>query len=380
MFIEPAFLWASLAVVIPIAIHFWHQKRGKPLPWAAMRWLAEREQQQSRGLRLDNLWLLLLRCLLLIVLAIMLAQPLLNWLNQRKTVEQIHLVQPNAAVLNAFRFELEQARQQNERVVDTESFTNPLALQTAINALPTTDAQLHLYLVNDPIWADAPAITVPKRFQLHTVVDSAPQPKAYLIGQASKRLFVAHNGQLMSQTGPNQGIRFQTQPAHTGPIRVLLNYIKAAEHQSVRAALQALTDVYGFDFATDDKPQPNVSYDLMLTDHLPVSANPQTLYIVSDIVASPTTDNVIVTNETLIPQTSERVAAGQLPEWLGEQILRHYGVWQNRQPLSQRALKTLFVPTTKPEPARQAGLQHALTLFFIVVLILERWLALTKNA
>src|SRR5678815_3909118 len=74
---EPYKLWGALAVAIPIAIHFWHRKQGKLLPWAATGWLEEKQQQQSRGLRLDDRWLLLVRCLLVVLLAILLAQPIL---------------------------------------------------------------------------------------------------------------------------------------------------------------------------------------------------------------------------------------------------------------------------------------------------------------
>jgi hypothetical protein len=84
--------------------------------------------------------------------------------------------------------------------------------------------------------------------------------------------------------------------------------------------------------------------------------------------------------ETLSPQTSERVAGGQLPEWLGEQLIRHYGLLTNQEPLSHQALNAQFVPTAKRTTAHQATVQNALLLLIIVILIVERWLALTKNA
>ena len=115
-FLNPFFLWSSLAIAIPVAIHFWHQKRGKPLPWAATQWLTEARQQQSRGLRLDTIWLLLVRCLLLISLAILLAKPLLNWFTGPPVVQTVHLVQPNPVVADNFRFELTEAKRKGERV------------------------------------------------------------------------------------------------------------------------------------------------------------------------------------------------------------------------------------------------------------------------
>ena len=147
----------------------------------------------------------------------------------------------------------------------------------------------------------------------------------------------------------------------------------------MEAALTALTDVYGLTVAVTKTPVKNQPYDLVLTDQLPAQPSPQTLYIISAVQQS-TWPNVVFSNETLTPQTSDRVAAGQLPEWLGEQILRHYGLETNTKPLSRQELDALFVPTDTPPKQQHAGIQQALLLLLIGLLIIERWLALTKNA
>ncbi len=377
-FVEPAFLWASLAVAIPVAIHFWHQKRGKPLPWAAMRWLAEREQQQSRGLKFDNLWLLLVRCLVLMLLAVLLAQPLLNWFDNEPVIQRVHLVQPNARLTENFRFELAEARKNDESIVNLASPLNPLALQTAIDNLPAHSTDLHLYVVNDPALADLPAITVPKRFQLHTVVDTLQtQPQPYWPGVDGKKVAVNQAGTLTGDA--ITGSRLQPRPV-TDTLRVLLNYKNKEELKTVRAALNALRDVYGLLMRIDEKPAPNLVYTEVFTDEIPAKPNRRTRYVVSGVAQAMGTDNVVFTNETLTPQTSERVANGQLPEWLGEQLLQHYGLITDRQLLSQRALKNLFVRVDTPETRQKAGLQQVLTLLLVILLIAERGLALTKNA
>lgn len=386
-FIEPFLLWGALAVAIPIALHFWHQKRGKPLPWAATQWLTEQNQQQSRGLRLDNILLLLLRCLLLLLLAILLAQPVLNWFNRTKTVEKIHLVQSNALVTDNYRFELDEARKKGEQVVLADKLSNALVLQAAIDKLPSEHTELHLYLVNSQVWADIPAITVPARFRLHTVVDSARRPRPYLILTDTKRLYVDRSGKLTSTAAPDPTLSFQSAPVHSGPIRVRLDYRSVPERQTVRAALNALSGVYGLPLSIDDKKTAGASeasYDWVLTDGsrlvLEPAKTPKTLYTVSQNGRTPIAHNVIFTTETLTPQTSDLVAGGQLPEWLGEQFIRHYGMTANQLPLSPPTLNALFVPTTARPVAPQAGLQNALTLLFVVLLILERGLSLTKNA
>ena len=388
-FIEPFLLWGALAVIIPIAIHFWHQKRGKLLPWAATQWLNERNQQQSRGLRLDNVLLLLLRCLLLLLLAFLLAQPVLNWFRKDDTINRIHLVQSNALVANNFRFELDEARNKGERVVSAAEAgvpdqINPLTLQMVIDKLDRESVELHLYIVNNQGLADVPAISVPTRFRLHTVVDSTRWPRPFLALPSGKRLYIDQIGKLISTATPNPALSFQRTPVHSGVIRVSLDYQLTTEGQTVKAALDALSDVYGLTLPIDQKKLFGVSYDWVLTDRLPpvseLAKNPQTLYVISGNAYTPTTNNVISTRETLTAQTSELVADGQLPEWLGEQLIRHYGLMVNQLLLSQQVLNALFVPMTKPSRTQQAGVQNVLTLLFVVLLILERWLALTKNA
>ena len=395
-FIEPSLLWGALAVIVPVVIHFWHQKQGKLLPWAATQWLIEKQQQQSRGLRLDNIFLLIVRCLLLVLLAILLAQPILNWFNKPPTIQKVHLVQPNTSVANNFRFELAEALKKGDRVIwadnqmepVTDQFTpgrnsatfNALSLQTVINTLDTKNTDLHLYLVNNQALANVPAITVPARFQLHTLLDSTQQPRHYLAVKNNKKLFVNQAGKLTSSATLDPALKFQSNPVQAGPITTSLAYKNAQERQTVKAALAALTDVYDLDLTIDEKPTPDRQYSWVLADQLPTQTSAKTLYVVSGVKQPLASSNVIFTNETLTPQLSERVESGQLPEWLGEQIIHHYGLETTHQPLSQQGLKTLFVTSTKPTTQQQAGLNNALLLAFVVLLVLERWLALTKNA
>ena len=77
----------------------------------------EKQQQQSRGLRLDNILLLIVRCLLLILLAILLAQPILNWFNRPPVIQKVHLVQPVQRLADNFKFELTDAQKKGEKVV-----------------------------------------------------------------------------------------------------------------------------------------------------------------------------------------------------------------------------------------------------------------------
>lgn len=79
-FALPAALFGLLAVLLPILLHLRRQTRPRRVAFAALRWLRA-SQRPRQQLRLQERWLLLLRLLLLVLLAVGLAQPLLRGVN-----------------------------------------------------------------------------------------------------------------------------------------------------------------------------------------------------------------------------------------------------------------------------------------------------------
>ena len=75
MLLSPWMLLGGAAVGIPIAVHFFFKARYRRLPWAAMKFLREAIEQTSRRLKFQEWILLLLRCLLILLLALALARP-----------------------------------------------------------------------------------------------------------------------------------------------------------------------------------------------------------------------------------------------------------------------------------------------------------------
>jgi hypothetical protein len=78
MFLNPWLLGGIGAISAPIVIHMLMKMRVKRMKWAAMRFLQVVTQRNERRLRVEDLLLLALRCLLLILLAIALARPALR--------------------------------------------------------------------------------------------------------------------------------------------------------------------------------------------------------------------------------------------------------------------------------------------------------------
>ncbi len=77
--INPLLLWGSLAVASPIIIHLLSKRRFKQVRWAAMEFLLQADQQNRRRIRLEHLLLLFLRCLLILLIAALLARPIIDF-------------------------------------------------------------------------------------------------------------------------------------------------------------------------------------------------------------------------------------------------------------------------------------------------------------
>lgn len=77
-FVNPALLWAGLAVAAPIIIFLLTRFRFRTVEWAALTFLQRALKKQQRRLRLENLLLLLIRCLVLLLFAMALARPRLQ--------------------------------------------------------------------------------------------------------------------------------------------------------------------------------------------------------------------------------------------------------------------------------------------------------------
>ncbi len=77
-FLVPAVLAGAAAIAAPIAIHLLNKTQVKVVRWAAIRFLQESLQKNQRRLQIEDLILLLLRCLFIILLALAFARLVLN--------------------------------------------------------------------------------------------------------------------------------------------------------------------------------------------------------------------------------------------------------------------------------------------------------------
>lgn len=77
-FVNPLFAWLGLAAVIPLIIHILNRRRYQKIRWAAMDFLLKALYKNRRRLQMENLILLILRMLIIVILAFVLAKPYLK--------------------------------------------------------------------------------------------------------------------------------------------------------------------------------------------------------------------------------------------------------------------------------------------------------------
>lgn len=77
-FLNPLLLFGALAVSIPVVIHLVNQKKFQQMRWAAMRFLQASVRRTRQKSKIEDLILLLLRCLLVLALCLAFSKPALK--------------------------------------------------------------------------------------------------------------------------------------------------------------------------------------------------------------------------------------------------------------------------------------------------------------
>lgn len=92
--LHPIWLLAGAAVIIPVVLHLWNTRQGKVLQVGSVQLMQHNARQSSINLRLTDRWLLLLRCLLLLLLALLLAQPVWKSSSTSHTIKGWVVLEP----------------------------------------------------------------------------------------------------------------------------------------------------------------------------------------------------------------------------------------------------------------------------------------------
>src|SRR5688572_9549927 len=73
LLLNPIWLWALAGLAIPIGIHLLSRKEGQVIKIGSLRHLQETNTQQFKGIRLNEIVLLALRCALIILLVLLIS-------------------------------------------------------------------------------------------------------------------------------------------------------------------------------------------------------------------------------------------------------------------------------------------------------------------
>ncbi len=382
-FLNPIALWGLLAIGIPVMIHLWNGKRGKILAWAAMDFLKEVDHRVSKGIKLENWLVLLLRVLLIVLLVLLLAQLFIP--KDRPVFDRnvVHLLSPEIQIREEFRFEISQAIEKGESVylaVDPIEEINSLEeifnfdsgksleLQAALDQLPSNLDSLVLYLPNSNQTLSGKFYTTSVSPQIFLSSFNPIQTDSPLIQVASNQFFGRNEKGLLDSVEISSEQKSRWNYAE----KPVLYFIKnpEAERQYIIAALEAIRETYGLDLLESEDFE---NADLVFTDMESVEPEAEKLYFQTNKLAFQDSPNHFIFSENLTFQQSEVVKNGSLPELILEKWLDHIGFPAQDVAINPSQLRPRFLRKSNFQNPQQANRNEWLFLALLATLALERF-------
>ncbi|MBI2438900.1 MAG: VWA domain-containing protein, partial [Lentisphaerae bacterium] len=142
--LNPIFLWAVAAALIPLVLHLWQRQRIVIINFSAVRFLKQAQKRSSSRVRLENILLWLLRTLLVLLLALAFTLPVLRVSSFRQLVGA---ARRDIAIVLDVSYSMDYTSGQNR--VWTAARDTAIAL---IEALPPGD-RVCLFLADEDVTA-----------------------------------------------------------------------------------------------------------------------------------------------------------------------------------------------------------------------------------
>ncbi|MEN2281174.1 BatA domain-containing protein [Algoriphagus sp. SE2] len=378
-FLQPILLWGLLGLSIPIAIHLWNGKKGNKVSWAAMAWLSEQENQSSKSIRLDQLFVLILRMLMIILLVFLLSKLILNSWTLEEELKIIHLVASDKQVYEEYRFELEQAIERGEDVfwlepdlTDISNEINPREhssqqIQKTLNKLPSTISELNLYFPNSENYLGDNLFISPIKPKIHLAKTAFKKANNSVIAIDSSRVLE------MNEFGILAVSSFESSKQATAVLKNLGYYFGEIEDETkliVQAALNSISTVMKIKF---DEVQEMEQAKLIFDRNFPEKIDGDKLYFLFNKSGFPHHQNVLFLPETLSFESTEMVQEGEFPEYLLRELVNFSGLKNLDTEVTQKQIESRFMIKEEDKQNKKSGLEILLSGLFILTFGMERY-------
>jgi hypothetical protein len=329
---------------------------------------------------------MLVRMLLLLVLVLLAVGFWFDFLDKSEGKPVVHLVAPNPDVESEFRFELEQALAKGEQVYwlakdlpeyETGGLPNgkadPEMLQSALDQLPIQLDSLHIYTSGHSGELGDQFLYVPEIPVLHTqALDDRKNSAARIALDSGRFLAVNEIGMLQLNSGA-EGNPVKN-PVYSGPVKYRILLENPEMQAQFKAALEAISEVYGLTFSEVDQGE-----QVVLTDQIPKSLEKDKPYLITDSGQQIFPKNVKVLSTQAGMNWEEVVEKGLLPGLILEPLVDFLGIHPKEARLSKSQLAQRFIKIPKSKTAIIPNSNSILLILFLALFSLERYLAYRLN-
>jgi hypothetical protein len=136
-FVNSTYLFALLGFLIPIAIHLWNKKEAKVIKVGSIQFVPTQDSNQSKSIQLNEVFLLLLRCLILGIISFLMVGLIIK---ENKVSKNIALVDPRVL--------------QDDRVQTAlDSMMDRYEIRLMIDNLPVYDPEEEVEQASQKLWA-----------------------------------------------------------------------------------------------------------------------------------------------------------------------------------------------------------------------------------
>lgn len=117
-FLNPIYLWSLLGIILPIAIHLWSRRKVVTIKVGSTKLLRESKPRQTSSIRPNELWLLFLRIMSILLLALIISEPQFH--NKTANSPLLYIVEPSLMTSQKMEGFLDGIPEANIRVMGME--------------------------------------------------------------------------------------------------------------------------------------------------------------------------------------------------------------------------------------------------------------------